>query len=336
MIDVEALIRDAAKPAMQDPKMTVLRGDPLNPFTCPLLPSPSARVFISYTRSSAKGSRLAKALYSRLKEAGASPFLDRANIPAGASWRRSLNRHIGECDTFICILDEKSVQREWVAAELLAAIEAHRLTSTPNIVILMDPAIHRLSQNMLPVFRGVVSAATESPIQGRPQIVQLNRQTLSALVWGLAPGRFIPTAVFTRIPAICVMGALSLLGWIGGLGIFAGFILGFLAILDRMAKFPLATGLADRGWLEPVALLSGLWLGSTARAALAWGYERTHDREMGITIPAMAAAGLSFAFFVLLTKTSIYVAAWSATLALAGWLMVASVARMAQGKQKYE
>lgn len=195
MIDLEALMKHATNPAMRDPKATVLRGDPLNPFSCPLLPALSARVFISYSRSSAKGSRLAAALHRGLKGAGASPFLDRASIPVGASWRRDLNRHLGECDTFLCVLDEKSVQREWVAAELLAAIEARQLTGTPEIVILIDPAIQHPSQSMLPVFQGVVSAATEPPIPGRPQILQLNEQTQSSLVWGLAPGRFMPTSV---------------------------------------------------------------------------------------------------------------------------------------------
>ncbi len=336
MIDVEALIKDTANSAMQDPKTTVLRGDPINPFSCPLLPSPSERVFISYTRSSDKGSRLARALYSGLKKAGASPFLDRANIPVGASWRRSLNQHIGKCDTFICILDVKGVQREWVAAELLAAIEAHRVTGTPHIVILMDPAIKRLSQAMLPVFRGVASAATESPMQGRPQIIQLNRQTLSSLVWGLAPGRFVATAVFTRSLATSIMLVLNLVGRIGSLGIMAGFILGFLAMLGGMAKFPLASSLADRGWLEPVALLSGFWLGLMARATLAWRCERTDDREMGMTIPAIATAGMAFAFLLLAPKTSGLIATWSATFVVAGWMMVSSVMRMATGRQAYE
>ncbi len=334
-IDVEALIRDAADPAMQDPETTVLRGDPLNPFSCPLLPALSARVFISYTRGSAKGSKLAKALYRGLEEAEASPFLDRANIPAGASWRRSLNEHIGECDAFICILDEKSVQSQWVAAELLAAIEAHRLTGTPHIVILTDPTVGAPTQAMLPVFRGVVSAATEPPVQGRPQIIQLNRQTQSSLVWGFGPGRFIPTAVLTRMPTLFIMYALGLLGWIGGLGIIAGPILGFLTMLDRYARFPFAVELANWGWLAPMTLLSAFWLGFMARATIAWGYERTDEREMGMTIPTIATAGLAFTLVLLAPNTSLLVAGWSVALVVAGWKMVALVTRTAAGRQPF-
>lgn len=334
MIDLEALMKHATDPAMQDPKATVLRGDPLNPFSCPLLPALSARVFISYSRSSAKGSRLAVALHRGLKGAGASPFLDRASIPVGANWRRTLNNHLGECDTFLCVLDEKSVQREWVAAELLAAIEARQLTGTPDIVILIDPAIQRPSQAMLPVFQGVVSAVTEPPVQGRPQILQFNEQTQTSLVWGLAPGRFVPTSVFTRATAIPIMSVMIVPGLIGGLGIFAGFILGFLVMLEKTAKFPLTSGLADWGLLEPMTLLSAFWLGCWARATIGWKYERDHGLEMGMTTAAIATFGLAAALLVFVPKASALVAGWSAVLVVAGWMMVTSAMRMGVKKQR--
>jgi hypothetical protein len=332
LIDVETFVRDADDPSLQDPRETVLRGEPLNPFTCPLLPSVAARVFISYTRSSAKGSRLASALHDELRQAGASPFLDRATIPIGSSWRRSLNQHIGECDSIICILDEKGVQRKWVAAELLAAIEARRLTGTPYIVILMDPKVDRSTLGMLPVFRGVATAATEPPVQGRPLITQLNKQTLTSLVWGFAPGRFVPTAVLTRTLALSVRFVQSAMGFVGGFGILAGYVLGFLVLLERMGRFPVVKGLLDRGWLEPLTILVGFWLGFTARAAIAWGWESTHDSESGKTIPTIATIGLAFTFILLVPKTSIFVALWSTILVLVGWMLVGSVVGMTKDK----
>lgn len=327
VIDLEALMERVTDPGLGDAKTTVLQGDPLNPFSCPLLPAPSVRVFISYTPSSAKGSRLAAALHRGLKEVGAAPFLDRASIPIGASWRRALNHHLGECDAFVCILDEKSVHREWVAAELLAALEAHRLTGTPEIFILMDPAIQHLSQPMLPVFRGVVSASASPHIPGRPQILWLNAQTRSSLVWALAPGRFMPMSVLTRAVALVIAFAMILPGWVGGMGIFAGYLLGFLAMLEKMAKFPFTSGLAERGWLEPMTLLTAFWLGFTGRATIAWGYERDHGREMGVTIPALATCGLAFALFLFVQRASILEMGWVAVLVIASWLMVASAMR---------
>ncbi len=335
-IDLGALMERAADPAIQDPRATVLRGDHLNPFSCPLLPGLSARIFISYTRSSAKGSKLATALHRELKTAGATPYLDRVSNPAGASWRRSLNQHLGECDTFLCILDEKSVQRPWVAAELLAALEAHRLTGTPEIVILIDPKIQRASLPMLPVFRGAASAETEPPVPGRPQILGLNERTCSSLAWALAPGRFVPASVFTRATALPMMSAMGVLGRIGGLGILAGFILGFLVMLESMSRFPLTSGLADRGWLEPVTLLSAFWLGFMARATIAWGCERTYSRQMGIAIPTIATAGFAYALFLLLPKVSALVTGWSAGLVAVGWMMVASAMRSGVTEQKFK
>ena len=328
MIDLNALVGHANDPALQDPSTTVLRGDPLNPFSCPLLPSLSARVFISYTRSSAKGSRFAAALHRGLQKANVTPFLDRANIPAGASWRRSLNRHLGECDTFICILDEKGVQREWVAAEIIAAVKAHWLTGNPQIMILLEPAIKRLSQGILPVFQGIIAASSQPPIQGRPQIIELNENTQSSIVWALTPGRFMPASVFTRGTAMLIIYTLIPLGWLGGLGIFAGFILGFLAILDIMAKFPLVSVLVERGWLAPVTLLTAFWLGFTARAAIAWGYERDHGREMGMAAPVCATIGLAYAALLFLQKVPILIAGWSVVLMVAGWMMVTFATRM--------
>jgi len=332
MIDVMSLCRQADNPGMAPPEMTVLRGDPLNPYTCPLLPSLSARVFISYTQSSAKGIRLARALYRTLKDAGASPFLDRASIPAGASWRRALNEHIGECDTFVCILDERSVQRQWVAAEFLAALESRRLTGTPDVVVLVSPTVERPSQPMLPVFRGVVAAAATPPVRGRPQILRLNKQTPSCLPWALAPPRFISTAVLTRIPTRLVLRVLTPLALIGGLGLLTGLILGFLAMLEKSAKLPFAAFLTDHGLLAAVTLVTAYWLGFVARGTIAWEFEHTGEREMSATMPAIATGGLALALLVLILNVPALIAGWSVALAFAGWLVVAAAMRMGAGK----
>ncbi len=331
-ISLESQLKRATDQGLQEPESTVLRGDPLNPFSCPLIPLSAARVFISYTRSSSKGIQLATALHRGLEKAGAMPFLDRASIPAGANWRKTLNRHIGECEAFICILDEKSVQREWVAAELLATLEARRLTGTPDIVIVMDPVVKRPDQPMLPVFRGVVSASGLPPVAGRPQIVTRNEQTQAALVWSLAPGRFVPKTVFTPVTALPLFLAMTALGVIGGLGILTGPILGFLAMLERAAGFPFGARLADRGWSVPVALLSALWLGFTARAAIGWKFEEHRGREMGAAFPAVAAIGLAMTCFTLSTHVSALLAGWAVVLGTAGWLTAASAAHTGEAK----
>jgi len=336
ILNIETSIEAAANPNWKDPKLTVLRGDPLNPFSCPLLPALSARVFISYTRSSVNASKLAVALHNGLKEAGASPFLDRASIPAGANWRRSLNEHLGKCDMFICILDQRGAQREWVAAELLAALEARLLAGAPEIVILVDPALLKASQNVLPVFQGVLSAAREPPVQGRPQILQLNEQTCSSLIWGLSPGRFAPQSIFTRLAAMPLMYAIMPLAVIGALGILAGYILGFLVILEKWGMLPMTPWLTDHAWLDPLTLVTAFWLGFTARATIAWGTERNHGREMGMATPAIATTGLFWATIFFVLNASILIMAWSGVLAVAGWIMVASTMRISVREKKQQ
>jgi hypothetical protein len=325
-IDIASLRRRATDIALEDAALTVLRGDPLNPYSCPLLPSPSARVFISYARKSEKGTKVAASLYQQLKGTGASPYLDRTSNPTGASWRGSLNQHLGECDAFVCILDEQSAQRKWVAAELLAAIEAHRLAAVPEVIVLIDPAVNRRSQNVLPLFRGVIAAADEPPTHGRTQFIELNEEACTAVAWALSPKRLVCTSVFPPGPASLVQFAMMLIAIVGAFGVFAGFILGFLAMIEKAGNFPLTSGLAAVGWLEPITLLTALWFGYTCRAAIAWRYERESVSDIGTAIPTIAVCGLIGAGAVFAPNVSILVLGWSIVLALVGWMIVSWIA----------
>lgn len=326
-INVEALMTGATDGAWSDPKMTVMGGDSLKPFSCPLLPSLTPRVFISYTRSSTRASRFATALYCGLKEARAIPYLDRASNPTGASWRRSLNEQLGECDAFVCILDEKSIQRPWVAAEMLTAIKSNRAIGTPDIIILIDPAIRRSPTRCLPIFQGIIASADEPPVVGRPQILMLNGQTQSSLVWALAPGRFMPLSVFPRSVALPIMSILIIIGALGTLGLVAGWILGFLAVLQQMAKFPFVAQVESHGWTSYLVVLTAFWLGFTARATIAWGYEREQRSSVGGAMPTIASCGLAFTLCCFYGKVPILVVGWSVVLAVFGWVIVASAMR---------
>lgn len=335
-VNLEALLKHSADSTWRAPENSVRQGDPLKPFSCPLLPSLSPRIFISYTRSSTKGIQLATSLYRKLKAHGAAPFLDRASIPEGANWRQVLNRQLGECDVFICILDERSVQREWVAAEVLAAIEARRITGGPEIVLLMDPAIRKGARPMLPLFQGIMAAADDPPIPGRPRIVMLNADTPATLAWGFAPEQFTSRTVFPRGALLPVKYPMIGLGILGGFGTLAGFVLGFLALLEMMAGFQFSAGLMDRGWLVPVALLSFFWLGYTARATVVWKFEVDHSQETGSAIPTLATTGLAMAAITLAPHLSGLATGWAAVLLVAGWMLVASVIRMGPAKHGIE
>ena len=274
-------------------------------------------------------------LYGRLKEAGASPFLDRASIPIGSSWRRSLNRHIGECDVFICLLDNKSAQREWVAAEMIGAIEGRKITNSPHIIVLADPEVQSVPCETKPIFQTIIAAESNHSVLTRPHVVYLNDQTPSTIAWDLKPGRFVSTAIFPRFGAMIVMSLLAVLGLIGGLGMIMGFVLGFFALLEKMALLPFSTWIISHDVLIPTVLLSGLWLGWTARSAITWGFEDYFYREEGVIPGIIATLGLAYVLIVLIPETSVYVAAWSVALAITGWSAVTSLVHSGvAGKRK--
>ncbi len=323
-INLEALLENATDSTWREPANTVRQEDPLKPFSCPLLPSLSPRVFISYTRSSTKGIQLATSLYRKLKAEGATPFLDRASIPEGANWRQALNRQLGECDVFICILDERSVQREWVAAEVLAAIESRRITGGPEIILLMDPAIRNGSRPMLPLFAGIVAAADDPPMPGCPRIVLLNEDTPTALAWGLAPGRFTSRAVFPQGALLSVKYPAIGLLVLAGLGVPAGLMLGFFTVLEGISGFPFRVWLMEHGGLIPLALLASFWLGYNARITVIVNFEREHTRGVVIGLPILVMAGLAIFCLASIPQLSALVAGWAVVLLIWGWMLIAS------------
>jgi uncharacterized membrane protein len=181
---------------------------------------------------------------------------------------------------------------------------------------------------MLPVFRGVVAAAELPQIPGRPQILQLNAQTRSSLIWALSPGRFKPTSVFSRATAVPIVLGIGLSSLLGMLGVFAGWGLLVAALLETMVKVPFSSGLADRGWLQPVTLLVAFWLGYIARATISQGYEGEHKQGKGAAAFAIATFGLAYAFFLLIPRVSILETGWSLVLVVTGWTVIASATRL--------
>ncbi|MBK8060484.1 MAG: TIR domain-containing protein [Gemmatimonadetes bacterium] len=322
LLDLGDLQKEATDEAHGDRSRTIDDGEPHNPFTCPFLPAPAPRIFISYSRSSEQAAGLATALFQDLTRAGSTPFLDRASIPVGASWRRALNQHLGECDAFVCILDAKSLQRPWVGAEVLAALAARRLTGTPDILLLLDPSVDATQPPVLPLFRGICEAFHEAPIPGRPRIVPLGSETRRVTSWALAPGRFQPMAVLTRLSAVPVWMALTVLAPIGGLGFLAGFILGPIALLQGTTQ-PFVSWLQGKGWLGWGLVLVTFWVGSMARHTVAiWAGERQPAPEFGALVPAISVVGLFWMAQLLALRAEALWLGWALVVGVAGWWVV--------------
>ena len=90
--------------------------------------SRTPRVFISYCREDREP---AIALYARLEQLGARPWLDQEKIAAGKRWKREISHAIKESDFFIALLSHKSVNKKgYVQKEIREALEI--LDSVPD------------------------------------------------------------------------------------------------------------------------------------------------------------------------------------------------------------
>jgi hypothetical protein len=266
-----------------------------------------------------------------LKGVDADPFIDKLSIPVGADWRWYLNNRLSECDSFVAILDKKSLNREWVAAELRAAVESRKLTGAPEITILIDRDIDTAGAEALPFFQRVLtSSLTANSFEG-PEILRFNTESLAALVWETQT-RLFPMAVlpFWMNPlSMLIIGPLAFLGSIGSaLGIVAG----VLALLDLLMNLSLSTTIENSNYIEPAVLISAYCAGFTARSALAMCYEQEF-------VPAgfaiwVGSSAISWMLVLLLFTPQLVLmtVAWSVVSACAGWLTVGGSLRISAGR----
>lgn len=315
-------VEEQKKYATKYPWKIIVNEDSFNPFYCPLLPVFSARIFLSYTKHSAKGSRFSSSLYKKLKESGASPFLDRISIPYGSGWRRELNDQLGKCDAFISVLDKKSVKSEWVAAEIITAIKANRISATPEVILLLDTTIQNNSSQMLPFFKSIINEYSKPSVDERPRVITINSQTISSLSWILSPKKFVSRTVFTRLSVIPVYMILTVLMAIAAVGILAGYILGLFAFFEMTLNLPFTIYLADHGITSLITLLTAFWCGFTSRSAITFKFESGLGDKMNATMPGLAAIGLVYALFVLIPHVTLLIIAWSIMLFTTGWLLM--------------
>jgi hypothetical protein len=88
----------------------------------------------------------------------------------------------------------------------------------------------------------------------------------------------------------------------------------------------MVAGLAERGMLEIVSLLTAFWLGFTARATTAWGLE-SDDGEKIVAFSGFASMGLLYAMTLFLTAASWLIVGWAVAMMGIGWVMVGWTSR---------
>ncbi len=294
---------------------------------CPLLPCSTPKVFLSYTRSSLSGTILSKMLYNQMIKFGAAPFLDRASIPMGANWRATLDSHIGQADAFISILDKDSVKREWVAAELQAAITSRQKTGVPEIIALYDPGIEESTSVMLPAFRQLFDINKSKNVFNEVHKIEYNEKSVNTIAWQLSAGRFPSNSIIERRTALLLSPIPILLSIVGAFGVFFAFPGGFFAVLEWFFKLPFSEFLRAHDFLTITALISAFWLGFVCRSAIHIYGEafRTDKITPGFAWSASAAL-FSVVFLLMINIPLIFVYAQSILLGV-GWVTMSHVAK---------
>ena len=234
---------------------------------CPYMPrgTKPTRVFISYSRGSENASRFATALCSALWDADTRPFLDRHSIPLGSNWRAELNRNIGQCDVFVCVLDEQAVTRSWVAAELMTAVDASLISGGPEILILLDPSVDLSADGVLPPIRTIVEIYQWNQWDGQPKVIPLHAQSSHAIAWSLSRSKYKPESVI-RGPAVYPFGIfMAIVGSFSLLGVIAGVVCLILGFMQIQTKYPFTDWVLAHGAGSALFLCTAFWLGASTR-----------------------------------------------------------------------
>lgn len=298
-------------------------SNPVNPLRGPLFPTAVPSVFISYTTQSDWSLDTASRLYESLSGAGCECFFDRAGIAVGDSWRRRLHESIGDSSVFIAVLDNHSVTREWVAAEMVTALAGRTLTSLPDVIVLMKPELaESRGKAGLPIFRALLDGAGSPHEDGRPRLISVNEATVQTITSALRPYHYHTPSVFpphltSRLLLLAIPAAA-----VGTLGTLFGLPAPVFALLQQWRRYNSGAALSGWGVLPFAYLMCGYWLGFTARLAVASRFEVENEHSAGLARANWwATIGFLLLLFVWAPQVSAPVVGWAAALAVIGWLI---------------
>lgn len=249
-------------------------GTPPHPLNCPHFPSEPPRIFVSYARASQWCRDKAAELYDTLHGRGVTVFFDREGIPEGGNWRRRLNLKLADANVIICLADQFSVEREWVAAELETALAGLHWTGLPEIVLLVHPDVSRPpSEGAYPAFRNLLTEGDTVQRPGEPRRITVKESTVATVASHFDQYSSSGGAVFpSRLAWLCrrLVGPLSRLGPFGQA---PGKLAGLLSVLQWFGALRLTPRLDSAGLLGPMTLLFAYWMGYMLSLALASRYE---------------------------------------------------------------
>ena len=299
----------------------IVESRPIHPLTCPLFSVDSPTAFISYRHGSPWSRRIATSLHAGLKRNRFHSFLDLESIGEGSGWRRALNRSIAEAQVFIALIEEKSLDSRWMAAELLAALAGRPFTHQPELILLVEPSLASSKlRGGWSVFGAVLDQASQDDKQPHIRLIQATETNIKVLEAQL--GALETVSLFPRsIVVVLRIFALPLIA-IGGLGLLLGIPAMFFAWLQQWENFDSSGWMAVRGLLWPATMLVSYWCGFTIRASLATHYEVRHENPISLVgIHGLSVAGLAWLAILWSAKLPGLTAGWTLAVGYFGWLM---------------
>ena len=128
----------------------------------PYLHKGRVKIFVSYTHSSQWSQERVRELIGICGDTDIECFVDKHGIPRGASWRRSIFSSLLDADYLIAFADEKSVVKQWPAAEIEMALSLRSISGAPQAVVFVPPEFpYRVTEQYMPVYRDTMLCSSE-------------------------------------------------------------------------------------------------------------------------------------------------------------------------------
>jgi tetratricopeptide (TPR) repeat protein len=287
----------------------------------PLVSSLAPRVFLSYARRTAWSEPLARAVHVALAKIRAISYLDRESIPNGSNWRSALNEHLADCDVFVSLLEEESYEREWVAAEILTAIEMANRFGPPDIIVVRnqsEPGSGR--ETGIPLMTTLAGLGDTGGREERFRVVTVSNPSSQEIAAYLDPYHYVRETIVPAewSRAVPWQVPVAALGATGGVVGAAAVVLWWMETEGAAAVGPM---LARLGWLNATVVLLAYFLGFTIRTGLYSLFEYRSDKYRHLTI----AQGIACSGFVGLLcawgpSVPQFALAWAAVVLFWGWV----------------
>ena len=305
-----------------------IEGINTNPFSCPIFTDQRPILFLSYTRRSEWGKKLAQKLNREFQTLQSENFLDVADIQTGSNWRQALNNGFGKTNAFISLIDEFSPIRNWPAAEIECALKTESKYSIPRIIILKKKGVDVAKiQNIYPVFQEIFNLSPEAVTPLQPSIIEINDADdpkVDILTSQLRFPEFeTPSVVPPYVDSIIKSPFQFLLKPLGFLSMVAwnlGWLPGLLAIVfPAINKF--MVGLALTNWNLPIKILLGYVFGSLIRYIFGLIFEYKMRFSHWRFVP-YSLLGVTYLLYLVMPHAQLFDIGYTILAACLGWLFV--------------